>query len=120
MLQIPPERPRTPTTLPDLAQRVQGAPLPRLWVQDVQNTIVYRGSSAQDTIQDCVVRANFLLMGGVLWNTSQSAGLLVTGPVAPKLVRTAFIVQVRRRRPVRRFAGGGRLGGRRQSGQHDP
>lgn len=61
-------------------------------VQDLQSTVVFRGSSPAHKLQNCLVRGNFVLLGGTLAPTEQSAGLTIAG-APPALDGTSVIFQ---------------------------
>lgn len=64
-------------------------------LQGIQNTVALRATSPKHTLRNCLVRANFVLGGGTLWPTQQSAGYAILGPAAPRLVATSVVFQVR-------------------------
>jgi hypothetical protein len=61
----------------------------------IQNTVVFEGSRPYQTLRNCHVRGNFLVNGGAMNKEGQAAGLLVRGPVAPRLLDTTVAFQVR-------------------------
>ena len=79
-----------PPTAPSL-------PSPCTALQSVQNMVAIEGNKAGQQLQNCLVSGNFVLGPGSKWKDKQSAGVLLRGLVAPQLVNTAVIFQVRSR-----------------------
>jgi hypothetical protein len=63
--------------------------------QGVQNTVVLRAGAATDMIQNCLVRANFVVSPGHGRPNEPSSVVVVPGPAVPTLLGTSMIFQVR-------------------------
>ncbi len=71
-------------------------PHPHPPTQAVQNMVAIEGSKASQSVQNCLVAGNFVLAPGSRRKSQQSAGVLLRGAAAPRLVNTAVLYQVRR------------------------
>lgn len=65
-------------------------------LQDIQNTVLFRTTGPGQTIENCVVRGNFLVNPGQFADARTNAGLSIIGPAAPVLKATSVIYQVGR------------------------
>ena len=62
--------------------------------QNNQNTVVFRGRHASDTLRRCHVRGNFVVSSGRKLPGGLSAGLTVQGAAPPALVSSTVAFQV--------------------------
>ncbi|GAB4814069.1 hypothetical protein N2152v2_001115 [Parachlorella kessleri] len=63
------------------------------WSVAVQNMVAIEGSKASQSVQNCLVAGNFVLAPGSRRKSQQSAGVLLRGAAAPRLVNTAVLYQ---------------------------
>ena len=63
-------------------------------MQAIQNTVVFKASTPDALLADCLVSGNFVVSPGFKWPAEQSAGLRIQGAYSPQLINTEVVFTV--------------------------